>query len=68
MQNYKSNIVLEFMKPGDDGKDKVARVTLNNVRTDLTSEEIKQVAQTFESLITYPLGYYELVQFVRFPF
>ena len=68
MENYRSNLVLEFEKPGDDGKLKIARVTLSNVRTDLTSEEIKQVALAFGSLITYPLANYELVQFVRFPF
>lgn len=62
-ENYKSNIVLTFLKPDKNGEPKKARVTLSNVRKNLTSSEILQVATAFESLITHRLDQVELVQY-----
>lgn len=63
LDKYKSSIVLSFVKIGDDGKDKIARVTLANVRQDLSTAEIIQVAQAFGSLITHTLQDVELVTY-----
>lgn len=61
--NYKSNIVLTFFKEEDGGELKPARVTLSNVRKDLTATEINQIAEAFKSLIMHSLGEVELVQY-----
>ena len=63
LQLYKSNLVLKVMKPSEDGKPKEARVTLANVRTDLTTDEIKQLIAAFQTLISYQLADAELVQY-----
>ena len=62
---YKANLVLKVMKPSEDGdgKPKEARVTLANVRTDLTTEEIKQLIAAFQTLISHQLADVELVQY-----
>lgn len=60
---YKASIVLVFDKIGADGKDKRAQVTLANVREDLTTDEIKQIAQAFESLISHQMVGVEFVQY-----
>lgn len=62
--NYKSNIILTFFKEEEDGGEpKPARVTLSNVRKDLTATEINQIAEAFKSLIMHSLGEVELVQY-----
>ena len=63
LQLYKANLVLKVMKPGEDGKPKEARVSLNNVRTDLTPAEITQLIAAFQTLISYQLSDVELVQY-----
>lgn len=63
MNHYKSNILLTFLKPDDEGNTKKARVTLSNVRLDLTTAEIFQVATAFASLIMHSLDEVELVQY-----
>lgn len=63
MDNYKSSIVLNFMKLDESGDPKKVRVTLGNVRTNLLAAEITQVAQAFASLIKHPLHEVELVQY-----
>ncbi len=63
LNNHKSNILLSFIKPPKDGKLQRARVTLSNVRTDLTASEILQVATAFASLIMHTLEDVELVQY-----
>ena len=62
---YKANLVLKVMKPIEDGdgKPKEARVTLANVRTDLTTAEIKQLIAAFQTLISHQLADVELVQY-----
>lgn len=60
--NYKSNILLTFLKPAEKGVKKV-RVTLANIRTDITPAEILQVANAFSSLVTYPLDEVEMLQY-----
>ena len=63
MDNYKSNIVLTFLKPDETGDPKKVRVTLGNVRTNLLASEITQVAKAFESLIKHSLQDAEFVQY-----
>ncbi|MEK4231319.1 DUF1659 domain-containing protein [Solibacillus sp. FSL H8-0538] len=63
MENYKNNILLTFYKPDEFGVEKKARVTLSDVRTDLTVAEINEVAKAFASLIMHTLGGVELVQY-----
>ena len=63
LQLYKSNLVLKVMKPGEDGEPKEARVTLANVRTDLTTDEIKQLIAAFQTLISHQLSDAEVVQY-----
>lgn len=66
LNNYKANLVLTFGK--DDGKGgdpKETRVTLGNVRKDLSPEEVRQVGETFGSLIKHDLYDIEIVQFHR---
>ena len=60
---YKANLVLKVMKPSEDGEPKEARVTLANVRTDLTTAEIKQLIAAFQTLISHQLADVELVQY-----
>ncbi|KOS66294.1 hypothetical protein AEA09_18950 [Lysinibacillus contaminans] len=61
--NYRSNIVLTFLKPDGTGDFKKVRVTLGNVRTDINASEITQVATAFGSLIKHSLTDTELVQY-----
>jgi len=63
LQLYKANLVLKVLKPGEDGKPKEARVTLANVRIDLTPEEIKQLIAAFQTLISHQLSDAEVVQY-----
>lgn len=63
MNNHKSNIILTFMKRDEKGEFKKAAVTLANVRLNLTSAEILQVATAFASLIMHTLDEVELVQY-----
>lgn len=64
LNNYKANIVLTFNKDdGTGGEPKKARVTLSNVRRNLTAEEIRQVGEAFGSLIKHELYEIEIVQF-----
>lgn len=64
--NFKSNIVLYFfdMTKGEL-EPKPMRVTLSNVRNDLTPDEIKQVAAAFDSLVKHTMGDIEFIQFSR---
>ena len=62
---YKANIVLTFEKPDGKGDFKQVRVTLNNVRKSLTTNEIRQVGETFRSLVKHPLVDVEFVQSTR---
>lgn len=63
--NYNANLVLTLLKKDGKGEDKATRVTLGNVRRDLTAQEVKQIAEAFRSLIKHPLVDIELVQFHR---
>ena len=60
---YKASIVLGFAKMNADGEQKKAYVTLANVREDLTTDEIKQVAQAFGTLISHQMVSIEFVQY-----
>ena len=60
---YKASILLIFDKPNAKGEVKRTQVTLANVREDLTTNEIKQIADTFEALITHPLAGIEFLQY-----
>ena len=60
---YKSNIILKVLKADENGETKDARVTLNNVRSDLTTAEMKQLIQAFQTLISHQLADAELVQY-----
>ena len=60
---FKSSIVLKVLKPDDDGEMKEVSVTLANVRTDLTTAEIKQLIQAFQTLISHQLSAAQLAQF-----
>lgn len=64
-ENYKANIILTFLKPDGEGDFKNVRVTLNNVRKSLTTHEVRQVGETFRSLVKHPLVDVEIVQFTR---
>ncbi|MBD8038700.1 hypothetical protein H9635_18305 [Solibacillus sp. A46] len=62
--NYKANIVLVLGKADEKtGEPKITRVTLSNVRKDLTPDEAKQVGEAFRSLIKHDLYDVEIVQF-----
>ena len=63
MDLYKASIVLEFAKKNADGEEKKALVTLANVRKDLTTDEIKQIAQAFGTLISHRMVGIEFVQY-----
>jgi len=63
LQIYKTNIVLKVAKPGEDGEPKETRITLANVRSDLTTDELKQLINAFQSLISYQVTDAELVQY-----
>ena len=63
LQLYRANLVLKVLKTGEDGTPKEARVTLNNVRMDLTPAEITQLVDVFQTLISHRLSDVELVQY-----
>ena len=63
LELYKANIVLKVVKPGADGEPKETRVTLANVRIDLTTVEILQLIAAFQTLISHQLSDAELVQY-----
>ena len=63
LQLFKANIILKVTKAGDDGEPKEVNVTLSNVRTDLTSDEMTQLIQAFQTLISYPVSAAQLVQY-----
>lgn len=63
LYNPKTNVVLHFYTGDDDKGDAIVkRVTLGNVRNDLTPTEISQVALAFKSLISHTLIDVELVR------
>lgn len=64
LQLHRTNIVLTFLKMDPDlGEHKEVRVTLSNVRQNLTSEEIVQIAEAFNSLIVHSLAEIGIVQY-----
>ena len=63
LELYKSSIVMKVLKPGKDGEPKEFNVTLTNVRTDLTTAEMTQLIQAFQTLIIHPVASAELVQY-----
>lgn len=65
LDNYKANLVLIFFKEDGKGDFKESRITLGNVRKNLTPEEVGQVGEAFRSLIKHPLADVEIVQFHR---
>ena len=60
---YKSSIVLRVLKADENGETTDARVTLNNVRSDLTTAEIKQLINAFQTLISHQVAEAQLVQY-----
>ena len=60
---YKASILLIFDKPDAKGEVKRTQVTLANVREDLTTDEIKRVADAFETLITHRMAGVEFLQY-----
>jgi len=60
---FKSNIILKVLKEGEDGEPKEVNVTLSNVRTDLTPDEMKQLVQAFQTLISHRVTAAQLVQY-----
>lgn len=49
-------LVLEFHTGNDeDGNAIMSKITIANVRRDITSAELIQVSQAFASLVDYPL-------------
>ena len=63
VQLFKANIILKVLKADEDGEPKEVNVTLSNVRTDLTTDEMKQLVQAFQSLISHPVSAAQLVQY-----
>ena len=63
LELYRANIILKVVKPGEDGEPKESRVTLNNVRIDLTTAEIMQLIDAFQTLISHQLSDAELVHY-----
>ena len=63
LQLFKANIILKVLKADEDGEPKEVNVTLSNVRTDLTSAEMTQLIQAFQTLISYPVSAAQLVQY-----
>ena len=63
LELYKASLVLKVLKPLENGEFKEARVTLANVRTDLTTTEMKQLIQAFQTLIPYQFSDAQLVQY-----
>lgn len=63
LQLFKANIILKVLKADEDGEPKEVNVTLSNVRTDLTSDEMTQLIQAFQTLISYPVSAAQLVQY-----
>ena len=63
LQLFKANIILKVLKADEDGEPKEVNVTLANVRTDLTSAEMTQLIQAFQTLISYPVSAAQLVQY-----
>lgn len=59
---YKASLVLNFLKTDSKGKEVAARVTLANVRKDLSVDEMKQLVKAFEALISHQLVSAELVE------
>lgn len=54
--HVRADIVLVFVVPGKDGKPTFKRITLSNVRPDLTAVEIEQVSAALAGLIKHPLN------------
>ncbi|MER2108643.1 MAG: hypothetical protein ABS949_17090 [Solibacillus sp.] len=49
-------LILEFHIGNDSNGDAItSKVTISNLRLDLTGAEILEIAQLFESLVDYPL-------------
>jgi len=63
LQLFKANIILKVIKAGDDGELKEVNVTLSNVRTDLTSDEMTQLIQAFQTLSSHQVSAAQLVQY-----
>ena len=63
LQLFKANIILKVLKADEDGEPKEVNVTLSNVRTDLTTAEMTQLIQAFQTLISYPVSAAQLVQY-----
>ena len=63
LELYKASIVMKVITPTEDGKFKEARVTLANVRTDLTTTEMKQLINAFKTLIPYQVSEAQLLQY-----
>lgn len=62
---YKANIILTFEKSDGKGGHKQVRVTLSKVRKSLTTQEVREVGETFRSLVKHPLVDVEFVQSTR---
>lgn len=54
LTTLKNNLVLEFITGYDEQDDEIlSKVTISDLRIDLTSSEIWQVVEVFKSLIKY---------------
>lgn len=60
---YKTSLVLKVQKFDEDGEPKETRVTLANVRNDLTAAEFNQLIDAFQSLISHEITSAEVLQY-----
>lgn len=60
---YKTSLVMKVQKFDEDGEPKETRVTLANLRNDLTADEINQLIDAFQSLISHEILSTEVLQY-----